>query len=469
MKSKILVIDDEPDIRQLLSMTLERMGFDVSTAENVNIAKQLLEKTVYQLCITDLKLPDGSGLDIVKRIAEHHSATPVIVITAHGSMDIAIKAMKIGAFDFINKPFDLKHFRQLVSNATSTIQIDTEDNPLSEIVGNSSTIEKLKAKVAQLSRSQAPIFITGESGSGKEVIANAIHRHSSRKDKPFIAINCGAIPKELMESELFGHKKGSFTGAHEDRQGLFQAADGGTLLLDEIADLPLDMQVKLLRVIQEKSIRPIGSQKEIPIDVRLLSASHQHLIDAVHNKTFRNDLYYRLNVIEVAVPALRDRIDDIPVLSAFILNKISQRNNFPPVSLSNSAIEALENYSFPGNIRELENVLERACALTETDKIEPHHISLTSQSIQSTKKSPTSSVELALQHNIQKKHQEIPLYDPTTESIDSYLEKIEKDILLNALHNMRWNRTATAKKLGISFRSLRYRLKKLNIDDLNTP
>jgi two-component system response regulator PilR (NtrC family) len=460
MTNKILVIDDEPDIRQLLSITLHRMGFDVDTAENVSLAYKALESDTYILCITDLRLPDGSGLDIVTHITDKHAHTPVIVVTAHGSMDIAVTAMKLGAFDFINKPFDLNNLRQLINNAVSTSS-PKETNALDNIIGQSSPIHLLKEKIIQVSRSQAPVFITGESGSGKEVVANAIHTSSSRKGSPFIAINCGAIPRELMESEFFGHKKGSFTGAHQDKQGLFQAADGGTLLLDEIADLPLEMQVKLLRVIQEKSIRPIGSSIELPVDVRIISATHQNLLEAVNNSTFRSDLYYRLNVIDIFVPPLRDKLDDIPLLSDFILEKIARQNNNAKHLVNSDALHALQTYTFPGNIRELENILERACALANNQNINAEHLLLaTPTHIVATRE---NQLIVPVTDDIKENNNEY-IFNKNAETIDEHLEKIEKNILLNALNNNRWNRTSAAKTLGISFRSLRYRLKKLKID-----
>jgi len=455
MNNKILVIDDEPDIRQLLSITLSRMGLTAYCAENVTQAYDTLKQHTFQLCITDLRLPDGSGLDIVKFITVNHPRTPVIVITAHGSMDIAINAMKLGAFDFINKPVDLHNLRQLITNATA-VNSSKEKEATDNIIGVSQSIQLLKQKIEQISRSQAPIFITGESGSGKEVVARAIHQSSPRKNQPFIAINCGAIPKELMESEFFGHKKGSFTGAHQDKQGLFQAAHGGTLLLDEIADLPLEMQVKLLRVIQEKSIRPIGSQTELSVDVRIISATHQNLLDAVSKGLFRSDLYYRVNVIEILVPPLREKLDDIPLLSDFILHKIARQNNNIKYQINNATLQALQAYDFPGNIRELENILERACALTSDEHIHIEHLLLTAPVEKVLNTPPQISSE--------KKQSHKTAFDASTESIDEHLENIEKNILLDALNNNRWNRTSTAKTLGISFRSLRYRLKKLKID-----
>jgi two-component system, NtrC family, response regulator PilR len=455
MNNKILVIDDEPDIRQLLSITLSRMGLTAYCAENVTQAYDTLKQHTFQLCITDLRLPDGSGLDIVKFITANHPRTPVIVITAHGSMDIAITAMKLGAFDFINKPVDLHNLRQLITNAT-TASSPKEKEATDNIIGLSQSIILLKQKIEQVSRSQAPIFITGESGSGKEVVARAIHQSSPRKNQPFIAINCGAIPKELMESEFFGHKKGSFTGAHQDKQGLFQAAHGGTLLLDEIADLPLEMQVKLLRVIQEKSIRPIGSQTELSVDVRIISATHQNLLDAVSKGMFRSDLYYRVNVIEILVPPLREKLDDIPLLSEFILHKIARQNNNIKHQINSATLQALQAYDFPGNIRELENILERACALTSDEHIHIEHLLLTAP----VEKAPNTPPQTPSENEKTQK----TTFDASTESIDEHLEKIEKNILLDALNNNRWNRTSTAKTLGISFRSLRYRLKKLKID-----
>jgi len=465
MNNKILVIDDEPDIRQLLSITLSRMGLTAYCAENVEQAYENLKQHTFQLCITDLRLPDGSGLEIVKHITKKHARTPVIVITAHGSMDIAIDAMKLGAFDFINKPVDLQNLRQLITNATTT-NLSEERKAIDDIIGVSPPIQLLKQKIEQVSRSQAPIFITGESGSGKEVAARAIHKSSIRKDQPFIAINCGAIPKELMESEFFGHKKGSFTGAHQDKQGLFQAAHGGTLFLDEIADLPLEMQVKLLRVIQEKSIRPIGSQSELPVDVRIISATHQNLLNAVANGNFRSDLYYRVNVIEVLVPPLREKPEDIALLSNFILEKISHQNHQTKNHINNDALQKLQTYTFPGNIRELENILERACALAEDNNISAEHLLLTepvgiTTADVSTMTENRSVVDEVRDITEQKNDR---LFDPNKETIDEHLEKIEKNILLNVLNSHRWNRTSAAKKLGISFRSLRYRLKKLKID-----
>jgi two-component system response regulator PilR (NtrC family) len=476
MSGNILIIDDEPDIRGLLSITLERMGHHTVSADNVTSSKNLLKKNNFDLCLTDLKLPDGSGIDIVKDIQQSQPQTPVIVITAHGSMDIAVEAMKCGAFDFINKPVDINHLRTLITSALNTNKTKNEKQAVPDIIGESREALRLKENITKVARSQAPVFICGESGSGKELTAKAIHKLSSRKDKPFIAVNCGAIPKELMESEFFGHTKGSFTGAHQDKPGLFQSAEGGTLFLDEVADLPMDMQVKLLRAIQEKSIRAVGSQKEIKIDVRILSATHKDLQQAIYEGTFRNDLYYRINVIEINVPALRERKEDISLLTNILLEKIAEKNLTTKANINENAIVALSAYDFPGNIRELENILERACALCGDEGITSEDLNLGQSSLgkyniqdskydarsRSTYNSSVTEPQLP-QENINSIAQLD--YDSKTESIDSYLDNIEKMIILDSLDKHRWNRTTTAKELGITFRSLRYRMKKLGIDD----
>lgn len=465
-KNNVLIIDDEPDIRGLLSMTLERMGHNTLCTANIEDSKKRLQEKTFDLCLTDLKLPDGSGIDIVKLIQQNHPDTPVIVITAHGSMDVAIEAMKYGAFDFINKPVDLTHLRALITNALSVNNENPQEDNLNEIIGTSPPALKLKQNIAKVSRSQAPVFIQGESGSGKELVARAIHKTSTRHNKPFVAVNCGAIPRELMESEFFGHTKGSFTGAHQDKQGLFQSAEGGTLFLDEVADLPMDMQVKLLRAIQEKTVRPVGSHKEVIIDVRILSATHKDLLNAINNGGFRNDLYYRINVIEINVPTLRQRKADITLLTTTLLEKIAEKNASAITSISRNALTLLEQYNFPGNIRELENILERACALCSDNKIDADDLQLDRKVFEA---DDTKSTEA--RNNAQIKSTDLPIikkndvFDPSILSLDEHLESIEKEILLNYLEQNRWNRTNTAKVLGITFRSLRYRLKKLGIDD----
>ncbi|MCF6252681.1 MAG: sigma-54 dependent transcriptional regulator [Methylococcaceae bacterium] len=440
-----LVIDDEPDIRELLEITLNRMNIRTICTENIASAKLLFAQNKFDLCLTDMKLPDGNGLDLVDYIQKSATPIPVAVITAHGNMDIAIKAMKTGAFDFLSKPVDLTVLRQLVNNALKLSEQSHQNKDRRTrhtLLGESQLMRDIRTKIEKVARSQAPVYISGESGSGKELVAKLIHKQSPRHDAPFIAVNCGAIPHELMESEFFGHKKGSFTGATADKKGLFQAADGGTLFLDEVADLPLALQVKLLRAIQEKKIRVLGEQQETAINVRLLSATHKNLNLMVEDGEFRQDLYYRINVIELITPPLRDRATDIPELAEHLLSKLSTNNNQQQPTLSEHAISALKKYHFPGNVRELENILERALALYDGNIIEQEDLNL--------------SVNTDLP-NAEK-------FDPSKTSLEDYLEKIEKEALSRALEENRWNKTATAKHLGLSFRSLRYRLKKLGLD-----
>ncbi len=440
-----LVIDDEPDIRELIEITLNRMGIKTQCAENLDNAKQLLKKNDFDLCLTDMKLPDGDGLDFVEYIQQSSKPIPVAVITAHGNMDIAIKAMKKGAFDFLSKPVDLNTLRQLVSNALKLSdhqEMAKERRTRHLLLGESRLMRDVRTKIEKVAKSQAPIHITGESGSGKELVAKLIHNQSPRREYPFVAVNCGAIPAELMESEFFGHKKGSFTGAATDKIGLFQAADGGTLFLDEVADLPLALQVKLLRAIQEKKIRVIGEQKEISINVRILSATHKSLEKMVDQGEFRQDLFYRINVIELSTPPLRARAEDIPQIANHLLTKLAKENNIDTPELSNEANVALKNYPFPGNVRELENILERALALYDGTIIE--------------------RVDLNLSHSIEFSTPE--KFDEDRFSLENYLENIEKNVIIKALEDHRWNKTATAKALGLTFRSLRYRLKKLGLE-----
>lgn len=442
-KQQVLIIDDEPDIRELLEITLNRMSIDTYCAENVSQAKEILGQKSIDLCLTDMRLPDGSGLEIVDYIQSLSKPVPVAVITAHGSIDMAILAMKKGAFDFISKPIDLPALRQIISGALKFSEQLSEKERRTRhlLLGESAAMREIRTKIDKLARSQAPVYIRGESGSGKELVARLIHQQSPRSDHPFVAINCGAIPLELMESEFFGHKKGSFTGAVSDKKGLFQAAEGGTLFLDEIADLPQSLQVKLLRAIQEKKIRPVGDQLEIAVDVRLLSATHKNLADMVQAGTFRQDLYYRINVIDLHVPPLRERIMDITALVEHILNKLTGNGN---VMLSATALAALRQYNFPGNVRELENILERALALYDGKDIELDDLNL-----------PIGVSNL----------QDPSQYDPSLGTLENYLEEIEKTAIMQALEENRWNKTAAAKQLGLSFRSFRYRLKKLGLDD----
>lgn len=440
-----LVVDDEPDIRELLEITLNRMQIQTRSAATLAEAKHWLASQAFDLCLTDMRLPDGDGLELVDYIQSQGLQLPVAVITAHGSMDVAIKAMKKGAFDFLSKPVDLAVLRQLVSHALqiSLNRVSEKDRRTRDLLlGESAPMRNIRSKIDKVARNQAPVYISGESGSGKELVARLIHQQSPRSEKAFIAINCGAIPHELMESEFFGHKKGSFTGAVSDKQGLFQAADGGTLFLDEVADLPLALQVKLLRAIQEKKIRPIGEQREIPVDVRLLSATHRDLAKMVQEGSFRQDLYYRINVIELNLPPLRARAADIPQLTEHLLQGLARANGIAMPRLTDAALNALKNYYFPGNVRELENILERALALHEGGVIEVDDLNL-----------PTG-LDLAAAED----------FDAEKMSLESYLEDIEKKALSSALEENRWNKTATAKYLGMSFRSLRYRLKKLGLE-----
>lgn len=452
---KALIIDDEPDIRELLEMTLSRMDIQCDLAENVTQAKALMTENRYHLCLTDMKLPDGNGIELVKWSQQKNPDTPIAVITAHGNLDTAVEAMKAGAFDFISKPVDLSSLRKLIAAAIRSSQIENDaKQSRSRLIGQSKPIRNLETSIRKLSRSQAPVYISGESGSGKELVARSIHEMGPRGKGSFIPVNCGAIPGELMESEFFGHKKGSFTGAHQEKQGLFQAAEGGTLFLDEVADLPLDMQVKLLRAIQEKAIRPVGSASEVKTDVRILSATHKDLALEVEAGSFRQDLFYRLNVIQLNVPPLRDRKEDLPILAQHLLSKLAREVELPAPRLSPGSLEQLQGYDFPGNVRELENILERAFTLCEGDVIQSVDLQLHDNGARlAPKKLFSSSVKT--DHFSRCKEYE---------SMDQYLSEIEKEIILGALESVRWNKTLAAKELGVTFRSLRYRLQKLGLE-----
>ena len=442
-RQRALIVDDEPDIRELLEITLGRMKLDTRSARNVREARDWLAREPFDLCLTDMRLPDGTGLELVQFIQQRYPQTPVAMITAYGSLDTAIGALKAGAFDFVTKPVDLARLRELVNSALRLQEQQAGDAPSDErLLGNSPPMQQLRSQIGKLARSQAPVYISGESGSGKELVARLIHEQGPRADKPFVPVNCGAIPSELMESEFFGHKKGSFTGAIEDKQGLFQAAQGGTLFLDEVADLPLGMQVKLLRAIQEKAVRAVGGQQEMVVDVRILCATHKDLAAEVAAGRFRQDLFYRLNVIELRVPPLRERREDIPLLASVLLQRLNQcsHNN---VQLSEDAIAKLQSYRFPGNVRELENMLERAYTLCEHERIEARDLRLADSSL------PSDGGETSLAQ---------------VDNLEDYLEAIERKLIMQALEETRWNRTAAAARLGMSFRSMRYRLKKLGID-----
>ena len=451
-----LIVDDEPDIRELLEITLGRMNIETSTADCVDAAKAALSGHSFDLCLTDMNLPDGSGLELVEFIQSHHPGMPVAMITAYGSVDTAIRALKSGAFDFVSKPIELERLRGLVNTA---LKLNPPGNTTTlqgghQLLGNAPAIEQLRQQVLKLGRSQAPVFIQGESGSGKELVARLIHTNSPRASKPFVAVNCGAIPSDLMESEFFGHRKGSFTGANEDKKGLFQAADGGTLFLDEVADLPLSMQVKLLRAIQEKAVRRIGDHEEIPTDVRILSATHKDLAAEVAADRFRSDLFYRINVIELKVPPLRERPEDIELLTQVILKDLGEEAGVPTPTLTDAAHKALKAYGFPGNVRELENILERAFTLAEGSQIDVGDLRLTPGGTDDAGNG-ASSTGLYPKVNIEE----------AFGSLEEFLESIEREVLTTALERARWNKTNAAKLLGISFRALRYRLKKLNLDD----
>ncbi|MBH9341579.1 sigma-54-dependent Fis family transcriptional regulator [Pseudomonas aeruginosa] len=443
-RQKALIVDDEPDIRELLEITLGRMKLDTRSARNVKEARELLAREPFDLCLTDMRLPDGSGLDLVQYIQQRHPQTPVAMITAYGSLDTAIQALKAGAFDFLTTPVDLGRLRELVATALRLRHPETEEAPVdNRLLGESPPMRALRNQIGKLARSQAPVYISGESGSGKELVARLIHEQGPRIERPFVPVNCGAIPTELMESEFFGHKKGSFTGAIEDKQGLFQAASGGTLFLDEVADLPMPMQVKLLRAIQEKAVRAVGGQQEIGVDVRILCATHKDLAAEVGAGRFRQDLYYRLNVIELRVPPLRERREDIPLLAERILKRLAGDTGLPAARLTGDAQEKLKNYRFPGNVRELENMLERAYTLCENDQIQPHDLRLAA--------APGASQDGAASLS-------------EIDNLEDYLEDIERKLIMQALEETRWNRTAAAQRLGLTFRSMRYRLKKLGID-----
>lgn len=477
MTAKVLIVDDEPDIRELLEITLGRMSLDTVSVADLGEARDALDRHQFNLCLTDMRLPDGDGIELVEHIASAFNEIPVAVITAHGSTETAIKALKAGAFDFVSKPVDLQKLRDLVESAIRL----TEDSPsqpspteeysgeaIHTITGQSPRIRSLREQIAKLARSQAPIYISGESGAGKELAAKAIHQMSSRRDGPFVAVNCGAIPSELMESELFGHLKGSFTGADQDKQGLFQAAHGGTLFLDEVADLPLHTQVKLLRVIQEKSVRPVGSQSEIAVDVRLLSATHKNLAKEVEEGRLRQDLYFRINVIELAVPALRERKEDLVDLTNALLEKIAAENGLPICSVSQDAMQALGEYSFPGNVRELENILQRAATLCEDNLIQQANLEFISSPAASSATAipetlaQTPAASMASPDTGAENQSELQMDEDF--SLEKHLEAIEIEAIEKALEETRWNKTAAAKKLGMSFRSLRYRLKKLGLE-----
>ncbi len=470
---RALIVDDEPDLRELLDITLSRMGLVVETAEDLSSARRLLAGSgPFALCLTDMRLPDGNGLSLIKEISRDHPDLPVAMITAYGKVEDAVTALKYGAFDFVSKPVDLEALRGLVRSALQIHQDDLERTaaaaatavegkkpgltesdrtPVSDretrllterLIGTSEAIQKVRRTISKLARSQAPVMITGASGTGKELAARLIHDLGPRAEQPFVAVNCGAIPSELMESEFFGHVRGSFTGADSDKEGLFEAANGGTLFLDEVADLPLNMQVKLLRVIQEKTVRPIGGRSEQRIDVRILSASHKALRPLVEAGDFRHDLYYRLNVIELHMPTLSERPEDIVLLARHFLDSIAEQWGEPARELHSDAVASLTGHTFSGNVRELINILQRAITLADGQTIHSRDLSMD--------ESPQGDAVAPVR--------------PDDRSLDDYIEDVERQILEHALKEARYNKTEAARQLGITFRSLRYKLKKYGID-----
>jgi two-component system response regulator PilR (NtrC family) len=438
---KVLVVDDEPDLLELLELTLSRMGLDTTRAENVSEAVRLLDREAFDLCLTDWRLPDGEGIKVVEHISQRALDVPVAVITAFGSPENAVAALKAGAFDYLAKPVALEQLRALVKQA---LKVPDKPQPAGgtgtyQLLGDSPAMQHVRGLIERLAKSQAPVFINGESGSGKELAARMIHTKGPRTEQPFVAVNCGAIPENLMESEFFGYKKGAFTGAEADRDGFFQAANNGTLFLDEVADLPLAMQVKLLRAIQEKKVRKVGSTQEDPVDTRIISATHKKLAALVDSGEFRQDLYYRLHVIELSMPSLREMREDIPLIANAILARLSRGAT---AALEPTAVAALERYPFPGNVRELENILERGLSLAG----DPQHI--TAEDLHLTPVADETDAALPA-------GDKWPLQD--------YLDRVERSAINEALEKTRYNRTAAAKLLGITFRAMRYRMERLGI------
>lgn len=444
LQNKALVVDDEPDIRELLEISLGRMDLATQSAGSVGEARGMLSRHHFDLCFTDMRLPDGTGIDLINHMQREYPRIPVAVITAYGNAQMAVESLKAGAFDFISKPIQLPVLRKLVDEALKLRVVDVardQDN----LLGDAVVIQNLRQMIDRLSRSQAPVHITGESGTGKELVARQIHSRGPRSTNPFVPVNCGAIPSELMESEFFGHIKGSFTGAVRDKAGLFQAAEGGTLFLDEVAELPLHMQAKLLRALQERAVRPVGSEIEAPVNVRVISATHQDLSNRVKDGSFRQDLYYRLNVIEIRTPSLRDHPEDIPAMTRAILERLASTNGLSAVPQPDEAAMAqLIAYNFPGNVRELENVLERAIALSDGSAIAAQDLQLRLDT------APTQAADTS---------------GPSgTAALEEQIEEIERQAIVDALDKTRWNKTRAAELLGMSFRQLRYRIKKLDIE-----
>jgi len=474
-KHYALVIDDERDIRELLTLTLGRMDLIVETAATVAEARQRLAERRYALCFTDMRLPDGSGQEIIALVAAQYPETPIAMITAYGNVDAAVDALKAGAFDFVSKPVDISVLRRLVQTALklSEEKRAEQSTSTSKLIGDSAPMNELRATIAKVARSQAPVYIAGESGVGKELVARLIHELGPRAGAPFVPVNCGAIPSELMESEFFGHKRGSFTGAQADKDGLFHAAQGGTLFLDEVAELPMHMQVKLLRVIQEKAVRPIGARAEVGVDVRILSATHKNLARLVELGSFRQDLFYRINVIELRVPPLRDRREDIPKLAGRVLERLARDSGLPQARLAPDALKALLAYDFPGNVRELENVLERAVALCENNSIGIGDLRLAAGERSASAYADTwaNTPTGAPPGGASEPARAQPAFAPEPAEDEGFpndlaaaVAETERAAIMKALEATRWNRTAAAKQLGLTLRQLRYRLEKLGIE-----
>lgn len=485
--SKALIIDDERDLCELIEMGLAGQGFACTSVHSIKSAIKILKSESFDIAFCDIRLPDGDGIDLLAHMQKHYPRLPVCMITAHGNMDLAIRALKLGAFDFINKPFELKQLRGVAkamlqtSQSTPAATAKTSEKPVSDknegksasktdLIGESPVMKKVQAMIEKVARSQAPVFIHGESGTGKEIAARSIHRLSNRGNGPFVAVNCGAIPENLVESEFFGYKKGSFTGANSDQDGLFVAANGGTLFLDEVADLPLAMQVKLLRAIQERAVRPIGADQEEPVDVRIISATHHDLARCVANKTFREDLFYRLNVIGLDMPPLREREGDIAILSRYLLERLIREYGYPQTELSPAALAKLESYTFPGNVRELENILERALTFFDGNIIDACDIHIMNLG---TNPAPPRKMQIAEDEEdsfsflpaMPKQDTEAPAAQATLpKDLEDYMQNLEKDLLLKALADADNNKTRAAEMLGISFRAMRYKLKKLGIE-----
>ncbi|HTQ37346.1 MAG TPA: sigma-54 dependent transcriptional regulator [Steroidobacteraceae bacterium] len=448
--ARILIVDDEPDLVELVVLTLQRMGLAHAAAGTLREARRQLLAASHDLVLCDMRLPDGDGLELLEWLQVRRPGLPCAVITAHGNIETAVRALKLGAFDFLSKPLDLSALRRLIAGALKLGERRSDDATFQgpRLLGSSAPMEQLREMIARVARSQAPVHIAGESGTGKELVARLIHQSGPRAEAPFVAVNCGAIPGELMESEFFGHKRGSFTGAVADKKGLVQSAEGGTLFLDEVADLPLHMQVKLLRVIQEKSVRPVGETAETPVDVRLLSATHRNLAELVARGGFREDLFYRIDVIELRVPSLRERPGDVPELANYILQRLRRRNaDGAAAELTAEAVAMLSEYDFPGNVRELENILERALTLSPDGRIRPDDIRL--------RAAPRHEAAVP---------QAAQTPETGTEALGDRLDGLEREAILHALEQTHYNRTAAAKLLGVTFRALRYRIKKLGIE-----